>query len=86
MSIQNQRMQTLCEALNLNTLYSYYDNMAQTAAKEQKPYTYYLEELLVEEQNSRKIKGRSMLLKITAFPLIDRNLKIIKKRNSTPLF
>lgn len=70
MSLQNERIQTICEQLALPGILSCYSHMAQNAAKEEETYTDFLEKVLAEELSIRKLKARQMLLKTSGLPYI----------------
>lgn len=70
MNTQAQKINHLCEVLCLPGILSSYDNIAQTAATNETTYINFLEELLVEENNHRKIRSRCMLQKTAGFPYI----------------
>ena len=70
MSLQANRLDTLCEQLALSGVLSSYDSLAQIAAKAQSTYVEYLENVLTEEVQLRKSRGKQMLLKTAGFPYI----------------
>ena len=70
MNTQAQKINQLCEALNLSGILSSYTHIAQSAATNQKTYIDFLEELLVEENHYRKVRSRHMLQKTAGFPYI----------------
>lgn len=70
MSLQNERIQMVCEQLELNGILSCYSHMAQNAASQQQTYTDFLEKILAEELSIRKLKARQMLLKTSGLPYI----------------
>jgi DNA replication protein DnaC len=70
MSLQNERIHTVCEQLELNGILSCYSHMAQNAANNQQTYTDFLEKVLEEELSIRKLKAKQMLLKTSGLPYI----------------
>lgn len=70
MSIQHERIQELCNKLNLVAMGLQYDTLAQTAAKDKSTYTDYLEKMLALEVNEKHSRSRSMLTKTAGFPAI----------------
>lgn len=70
MSTQCNTIDNLCESLNFSGIISCYNNIAETAAKEQKTYLTFLEEILKEENSFRVNRSKSMLLKTAGFPYI----------------
>ena len=58
MSLQANRLETLCEQLALSGVLSSYDSLAQIAAKAQSTYVEYLENVLTEEVQLRKSRGK----------------------------
>lgn len=63
MTLQIQR-------LELHGIASSYANLSQSAANNELSYVDFLEKLLEEEHNVRKLKGRQMMLKTAGFPYI----------------
>ena len=70
MNLQAQRLQVLCEGLNLPGLEVEYEALAQTATDADSSYTDYLEQCLKAEQQSRQQRTRSVLLKMAGFPAV----------------
>ncbi len=70
MNLQSERLQVLCTELGLNGVLSSYANLSQIAANEEQSYVDFLEKILQEENNSRKVKSRQMLLKTAGLPYI----------------
>lgn len=70
MNTQALKINNLCESLSLNGILASYDNIAQSAVKEEKTYLDFLEEILTEENNSRALRSRHMLQKTAGFPYI----------------
>jgi DNA replication protein DnaC len=68
--MQQERLQQLCELLNLNQVALDYAIVADTAAKKQLSYTDYLEELLTAEADGRQARQRDTLVKLAGFPAI----------------
>lgn len=70
MNLQAQRIDELCEALNLTGIAANYAALAQEAAKQDAGYCDYLEQCLKAEQQNRKQRSRSILLKMAGFPAV----------------
>jgi DNA replication protein DnaC len=70
MNSQAQKINNLCESLCLPGILASYDNIAQDASVNEKTYIDFLETLLVEENNYKKIRSRHMLQKTAGFPYI----------------
>lgn len=70
MSLQNERIQMLCEKLNLTAINNHYNTQAQAAAEDKSTYTDFLEKLLGIEVDEKKTRSRSLLTKMAAFPAI----------------
>lgn len=70
MSTQCEKLNKLCENLSLSGVLASYPNIAQSAAKSEKTYIDFLEEVLTEENNYRKVRSKHMLQKTAGFPYI----------------
>lgn len=70
MNLQTQRIDTLCEVLNLSGIASNYEALAQEACKKESSYSDYLESCLKSEQQFRQQRTRSTLLKMAGFPTV----------------
>lgn len=69
-TMQIQRVECLCEQLELNGIANVYASLAQSAATNELSYIDFLEQLLEEENQIRKFKGRQMMLKTAGFPYV----------------
>ncbi len=67
---QVQRIEELCERLNLPGISQNHDTLAQQAAQEKWTYTDYLEACLVAERDLRSARTRQMLVRMAGFPAI----------------
>lgn len=72
MSLQAERINAVCQALGLGGIACQYDALAQSAAKTESSYTDYLEQCLHAEQQARRQRSRSVLLKMAGFPSLKR--------------
>lgn len=70
MSLQTERITEICDALGLAGLDNQYDVLAQAAAKAEISYTDYLEQCLRAEQQERRQRSRTVLVKMAGFPAI----------------
>lgn len=70
MNIQHERINQLCENLQLTAIPDSYDNLAQDAIKQSHSYVDYLERLLHEEYASRQQRSKTILTKMAGFPII----------------
>lgn len=70
MNLQHERIDNLCQQLELNGVLQSYSNIAQNSANNNESYTDFLEKILEEEWSIRKFKGKQMLLKTAGFPYI----------------
>lgn len=70
MSLQQQRIDELCNALQLYGVIDEHSALAQQAAKQEITYSDYLEQCLKAEQQTRQQRTRTMLLKMAGFPAI----------------
>jgi len=70
MNLQDERIQTACEALSLNAVAEHYPGLAQEAAEGDASYADFLERCLKAEQDERRGRSRAMLAKFAGFPSI----------------
>jgi len=70
MTLQNERITTLCEQLGLLATSSSYAATAQTAAAGNQSYTDFLEEILSTELKMRQQRSRTMLVRMAGFPAL----------------
>lgn len=70
MNLQYERMQFLCETLNLPFVAQGYASAAQTAAEQGTAYSDFLESLLKTEAAGRQVRKQSMLTRLAGFPAI----------------
>jgi len=68
MSLQTERIESLCDALGLSGLMANYQALAQSAAEAETSYSDYLEQCLRSEQMARQLRTHSVLLKMAGFP------------------
>lgn len=70
MNLQFERIQSLCEGLDLPFIAQGYSAAAQRAATEDSGYSEFLEGLLREEATGRQTRRQSILTRIAGFPAI----------------
>jgi DNA replication protein DnaC len=70
MTLQAQRIDSLCEQLGLSGISHQYVALSQVAAEAESSYTDYLERCLKAEQQTRRQRSRSVLVKMAGFPAI----------------
>ena len=70
MNLQFERIQALCESLNLPAMVNGYASAAQQAATEQSAYSDFLEGLLKAEVAGRQARKQHMLTRLAGFPAI----------------
>jgi DNA replication protein DnaC len=70
MNLQHERMQILCEGLNLPAIAQGYAAAAQQAAANQTAYSDFLEALLKAEAASRQVRKQNMLTRLAGFPAL----------------
>lgn len=70
MNLQHERVQFLCETLNLPFVAQGYASAAQDAAEQGTAYSDYLESLLKTEAAGRQVRKQSMLTRLAGFPAI----------------
>ena len=68
MSLQTERIESLCDILGLSGLMADYAALAQQATEAETSYSDYLEQCLRSEQLARQQRTRSVLLKMAGFP------------------
>ena len=70
MNIQFERIQQLCQQLNLPLIAQHYASAAQDAVDNKTTYTDFLEALLQEEYREKQYRSRSILTRMAGFPMI----------------
>jgi DNA replication protein DnaC len=70
MSVQHERLIELCNELRLGGVAAQYPALAQNAAEKRTSFTDFLEELLVAERESRRVRAREMFARVAGFPAI----------------
>lgn len=70
MNLQDERIVSLCEALQLDQVAIDYGAIAQAAANEEASFAEFLERLLKAELDGRHERARQMLLKLATLPAI----------------
>lgn len=70
MSIQHERILSLCERLNLTSIGTHYATLAQDAATKQHSFTDFLEDILDIELQEKQQRSRTLLIKMAGFPAI----------------
>jgi DNA replication protein DnaC len=70
MNLQDERINALCQALNLGGIEQDYAASAQSAASAESSYSDYLERCLKAEQQARQQRSRQVLVKMAGFPVI----------------
>jgi DNA replication protein DnaC len=70
MNLQHERLQILCEGLNLPMIAQGYAAASQQAAANQTAYSDYLEGLLKAEAASREIRKQTTLTRLAGFPAV----------------
>lgn len=70
MNIQDERIQTACDALSLAAIGQQYPDLAQAAVDGDASYTDFLEQCLKAEQAERRSRSQAMLTKLAGFPAI----------------
>lgn len=70
MNLQHEKIQQMCDQLNLSAISNIYDSAAQEAVKLSKSYVDYLENLLHEEHLNKQQRSKSILTKFAGFPVI----------------
>ena len=70
MNVQDERIQSACDALTLSAIAEQYPALAQEAADTDASYTDFLEQCLKAEQEERRRRSQTMLTKFAGFPAI----------------
>lgn len=70
MNIQDERIQSACEQLTLKAVAEQYAQLAQEAVRDDRSYSDYLEQCLQAEQDARRLRSQTMLVRIASFPAI----------------
>ena len=70
MSLQHERIQSLCQSLSLSAIPDQYHALAQQAVTEELSYSAYLEQLLQAEQDLRQRRTVQVLTKMAGFPAL----------------
>ena len=69
MNVQDERIQTVCDSLSLGAIGELYPALAEQAAKQESSYVDFLEQCLLSEQEERRRRSKSVLNKLTSFPM-----------------
>lgn len=70
MSIQHERIVSLCQKLGLTAVPAYYPHLAQQSVSENRTYTDFLESILQTEMLEKQTRSRTLLTKMAGFPMI----------------
>ena len=70
MNVQNDRVQSVCEALALPAISEQYSVLAEEAAKSDVSYIDFLEQCLMAEQSDRRRRSQAVLTRLAGFPVI----------------
>lgn len=70
MTLQSQRIQSLCEQLQLLSILDNYSELAQLAVSQEQTYLDFLEQVLQQEQQMRHQRSRRTLARMAGFPAI----------------
>lgn len=70
MNLQHQRLEEICNTLNLVSVLENCFEIASAATKEESSYIDFLEKLLKAEEQTRKSRSASTLTKMAGFPVI----------------
>ncbi len=70
MSLQHERIETLCQGLKLERMASAWSGLAQSAATGEASYADFFEQLLVTEHDARAERTRQTLLKLATLPAV----------------
>ena len=70
MNLQDERIQSACEALSLTAIAQHYPGLAQEAVDAEASYVDFLEHCLKAEQAERRSRSQAMLTKFAGFPVI----------------
>jgi len=70
MNIQDERIQSACDALTLTAIGQQYPELAQAAVDHDASYTDFLEQCLKAEQAERRSRSQAVLTRLAGFPAI----------------
>lgn len=70
MSVQSERLASLCQELNLPSIAEQYGPIAQEAARKELSFADFLERVLKLETQARQLRSRSMLMRTAGFPAL----------------
>lgn len=70
MSIQHERIISLCQRLNLSAIANNYSHLAQQAAEKNSGFSDFLEQLISLEWEEKQRRSRTLLTKMAGFPMI----------------
>jgi DNA replication protein DnaC len=70
MNIQDERIQSACEQLALQSVADHYAQLAQEAVTQDHSFSDYLEHCLKAELDARRLRSQTMLVRIASFPAI----------------
>jgi DNA replication protein DnaC len=70
MSLQDERLRSLCEELRMVAIADSYPALAQSAAEGESPYSDFLEAVLRSERAARQARTRSVLTRMASFPAV----------------
>jgi len=70
MNVQNDRIQSVCEALSLPAISEQYSVLAEQAAKSDVSYADFLEQCLMAEQSDRRCRSQAVLTRLAGFPVV----------------
>lgn len=70
MSIQHERIISLCQRLNLSAIATNYSHLAQQAAEKNSGFSDFLEQLISLEWEEKQRRSRTLLTKMAGFPMI----------------
>lgn len=70
MTVQAQRIESLCEKLQLLSVLTHYSSLAQQAVQAEQSYLDFLEALLVQEHQTKQQRSRAILTRMAGFPAL----------------
>lgn len=70
MNVQDERIQSACDQLTLRAVADQYAQLAQEAVRADRSYSDFLEQCLKAEQDARRLRSQTMLVRIACFPAI----------------
>lgn len=70
MNIQDERIQSACDALSLTAVAQQYPELAQAAVDDDASYTDFLEQCLKVEQAERRSRSQAVMTRLAGFPVI----------------